>query len=181
MAVASKRTAFGAIALLIAFAAATMLVAFQPGVQAKNKPKADFQIDIFVTGTTASAAVRTIEKVAAASQDPRSTTPAFNVDSFFDITYANIGSSGLDGVRASSFNVDSFFDVEYQIDGNRTGSGDIDGNRTGSWDTEMVSLSLTGIFGDPDFDIAAAEQVFTAISNAVGGKHKHHGHVTILK
>lgn len=171
MAVASKRTAFGAIALLIAFAAATMLVAFQPGVQAKNKPKADFQIDIFVTGTTASAAVRTIEKVAAASQDPRSTTPAFNVDSFFDITYANIGSSGLDGVRASSFNVDSFFDVEYQIDG----------NRTGSWDTEMVSLSLTGIFGDPDFDVAAAEQVFTAISNAVGGKHKHHGHVTILK
>jgi hypothetical protein len=177
MGVANKRTVFGAITLLIAFAAATLFVAFQPDAQAAQKPKADFQIDVFVTGTLASDVVRTIEKVAAASQHPRSLTPAFNVDSFFDITYSNIGSSGLDGIRASSFTVDSFFDIEYQIKG----------NDTGYWDTEMVSLSLTGIFGDPDFDVAAAEQVFAAVSAAVQGstggqsKHEFYGHVSILR
>jgi hypothetical protein len=163
MGVANKRTVFGAITLLIAFAAATLFVAFQPDAQAAQKPKADFQIDVFVTGTLASDVVRTIEKVAAASQHPRSLTPAFNVDSFFDITYSNIGSSGLDGIRASSFTVDSFFDIEYQIKGNDTG------------------------YWDPDFDVAAAEQVFAAVSAAVQGstggqsKHEFYGHVSILR
>jgi hypothetical protein len=179
MGVASKRTTFGALALLIAFVAVSMFVAFQPDAQAAKKPKADFQVDLFVTGLLPSELVAVVEEVAKASvRDPK--TPAFIVDSFFDITYTTMDSSG-DGSGASSFIVDSFFDVTYELD-----------PHFHTWDTEMVSLSFYGIFGDPDFEISAAEQVLDSISPAVlvrtkatetgdTGRHEYLGHVTLLR
>jgi hypothetical protein len=177
MHVASKRNVAGSVALLILLAAVALFAAFQPNAQAAKKPKADFQIDLFVTGMLPSEVVARVEKIAAASQHPTSMTPAFNVDSFFDITYSIENSSGVTGLAATSFVVDSFFDITYSIDPKR---GD-----TGTWDTEMVALSLTGIFGDPDFDVAAPEHVLAAISSEVRGTarepHEYVGHVTLLR
>ncbi|MDA0798070.1 MAG: hypothetical protein O2826_08535 [Chloroflexi bacterium] len=180
MGVASKRTVFGALALLIAFVAASMFVAFQPDAQAAKKPKADFQIDLFVTGLLPSEVVAVIEEVAEASgRNPR--TPAFTIDSFFDVTYSTMDSSGKAGSGASSFTVDSFFDVTYDLEPHYH-----------TWGSRMVSLSFTGIFGDHDFAVSAAEQVLDSVSPAVlvrtkkagvvdTEQHEYVGHVTLLR
>jgi hypothetical protein len=156
-----KRAWIALLVGLIAVLVAAVLMAFQTSVQAASLPKGDARIDLIVDiGPGTGGKSSSIEQIMKAVSD----NDNFVVDSFFDVSYvSNIGSSGLDG-----FTVDSFFDIEYRI--------------VGSFDTEMVALSLTGIFGDPDFDLAAGAAL-DAVREAVtaAGGTTHYGHVTVLK
>ena len=98
---------------------------------------------------------------------------------------ANIGSSGLDGVSApscvddegkpvtSDWQIDSFFDVTYDI------FGDPDFDTAFTVDIELVALSLTG--ADPVAVLDAVDDAISSDKKTVKKKHKHRGHVTILK
>ena len=150
------------IGALVAFAG---VVAAQPTAQAAGA-KGEARLDVVVAipsppssdGTSPTAT----DIVAAISGQSE-----FIVDSFFDISYAaaNIGSSGLDGVRISSFNVDSFFDIEYEIFGDP--------------DFAFLAISVTEALADPSNPGAAIDAVDDAVRKA--GGYTHHGHVTVLK
>lgn len=151
----SKRSLVVSVSLLLAVAAAALFAMYQPNVQAAATAQAEVQIDIVVLGQTPEKVIATIAKI-----DPA--TSGFVVDSFFDISYAaNIGSSGQDGVTATSFTVDSFFDVTYELRS--------DGDDTGRWDTEMVSLSLRGPLADPSDPMAVANALSAARSAIEAG------------
>ncbi|PZC46356.1 MAG: hypothetical protein C1O27_001933 [Chloroflexi bacterium] len=126
-----KRAWALSVSMLVAVAAAALFAMYQPEAQAATNVKGEVRIELAVFSTTPDQVMARIIEL-----DPAES--GFIVDSFFDITYgvANIGSSGLDGVRASSFNVDSFFDVTYDIEFSKI-------------PIEMVSLSLRGTLTDP--------------------------------
>ena len=93
---------------------------------------------------------------------------------------ANIGSSGLDGVSAprcdpdpftSDWQIDSFFDVTYSI----FDDPDFDEFGLRTVEIELVALSLTS--ADP---VKVLDDVDAALTLALK-KHKHRGHVTVLK
>ena len=101
-------------AVFIAVVVAGGFVIAQSSVPAATAKTGDtFQLDLVIqssetryTRLDVSNKIKVVESALAKGK--------YNVDSFFDITYAsNIGSSGLDGNTAKvSFNVDSFFDLE---------------------------------------------------------------------
>lgn len=90
---------------------------------------------------------------------------------------ANIGSSGLDGVSAcpkpdaNDWQIDSFFDVTYSI----FDDPDFDEFGLRTVEIELVALSLTS--ADP---VKVLDDVDAALTEALK-KHKHRGHVTVLK
>ena len=145
------------------------VVAQSSAPEATAKANDTFQLDIVIQagvssdvtkGLDVSTAVEIVESALAKGK--------YNIDSFFDITYAsNIGSSGLDGntVKAS-FNVDSFFDIEYEI-------------ARRSIPTEMVAMSLKGQIGDGTSSQRSIDLVREAAKAA--GAEVTYGHVTVLK
>ncbi len=150
----------GALAMFAGVAAA------QPTGQSAGGVRGEAQLDLVVSVpiTPGGSPATDLEKVLRSLRE-------FQVDSFFDIEYArvapvsNIGSSGLDGVRASSFQVDSFFDVSYQIFGDP--------------DFDMLRVSATGVLADPANPGAATDAVRRA-AEKLGGS-VFYGHVTVLK
>ena len=138
--------------------------------EASAKGKNQFQLDLVIqTSSPDSKGARgldtagTVKVVEAALTKGR-----YQIDSFFDITYAaNIGSSGSDGNTANaSFNVDSFFDIEYEMT-----------RRTVP--IEMVALSLRANLNDPPSPQTAIDLVRAAVEGA--GADVYYGHVTVLK
>ena len=145
------------------------VVAQSSAPEATAKANDTFQLDIVIQagvssdvtkGLDVSTAVEIVERAMAEGK--------YNIDSFFDITYAsNIGSSGEDGVRAkTSFNVDSFFDIEYEISGKTI-------------PTEMVALSLKGSIGDGTVSQRAIDLV--KVEAKAAGADVTYGHVAVLK
>lgn len=151
----------GALAMFAGVAAAA-----QPAGQAAGGTKGGAELDLVVSVpiTPGGSPATDLEEALRGQSD-------FQVDSFFDVEYSrvapvrNIGSSGLDGVRASSFNVDSFFDVTYEIFGDP--------------DFDLLRVSATGVLADPLNPGAAAEAVRRA-AQKLGGT-VFYGHVTVLK
>jgi hypothetical protein len=140
----SKRALAVSVSMLLAVAAAALFAPYQPEVQAATKSKGELQIDLTVFAASPAAVITRITAL-----DPASS--GFIVDSFFDVSYAvaNIGSSGLDEIRASSFSVDSFFDITYDIESSKTS-------------IEIVSLSLRATLTDPA-DPKALENSLAAV------------------
>ena len=163
MSVSKRRLSFFWMAALIVTGAvgAMLLGGLASGsqVQAASQARGDVQVDIIVVGSKVKDVVRSIE----GRSDGQ-----FQIDSFFDISYvSNIGSSGEDGVRATSFTVDSFFDVTYEM--GREGC-------SGCWQTEMVSMQLVGsVPGGTNPGDALDE-----IVEAIGSGKIAYGHVTVL-
>lgn len=90
------------------------------------------------------------------------------------LSAANIGSSGIDGVRAPSpdFNVDSFFDISYRIDdGGSDGTGVL---------TTTITVKADVHVENPDVDPSAViDRVRAAFADDKVTEYK--GHVTVLK
>jgi hypothetical protein len=155
-------------AVFIAVVVAGGFVIAQSSVPAATAKTGDtFQLDLVIqssetryTRLDVSNTIKVVESALAKGK--------YNVDSFFDITYAsNIGSSGLDGNTAkASFNVDSFFDLEYEI-------------ARRSFPTEMVAMSLTASLGDGTVSQRAIDLVREAVKSL--GAEVTYGHVTVLK
>lgn len=151
----------GALAMFAGVAAAA-----QPAGQAAAGVRGEAQLDLVVSVpiTPGGSPATDLEEALRAQGE-------FRIDSFFDVEYArvasvpNLGSSGLDGVRASSFNVDSFFDVSYEIFGDP--------------DFDLLRVSATGVLADPTNPGAATEAVRRA-AQKLGGS-VFYGHVTVLK
>jgi hypothetical protein len=90
------------------------------------------------------------------------------------LTAANIGSSGLDGVKAPNpdFNVDSFFDITYRVDGGGSdGTGVTTTTITVEADVEVVNPDV-----DPSAVIDRVRDAF-----AKDKKKEYVGHVTLLR
>ena len=90
----------------------------------------------------------------------------------------NIGSSG-DGGVGPAFQIDSFFDVSYRIFGDPDfdifGDPDFDAPRMATIDIEIVALNLTS-----DSPIPVIDQVAEALAT-LGLMDEYKGHVTVLK
>ncbi len=151
------------IGLLAIVAVATMAVA-QPGAGApapRGEGQLQFIIELPPTPKCEPGVVCPPPMTAQELVELVTEACCFQVDSFFDISYvSNIGSSGLDGTTAT-FQVDSFFDVFYEIEFNNPPGGD----RTVQ--TEILSMDLSGIFGDPDKPAAALDAVTRAVNGHV--------------
>lgn len=149
---------FGALAMLAGVATAA-----QPAGQAAAAVRGEAQLDLVFAVPAGSS----MEEIVTALRGQK----AFNVDSFFDIDVSplasvpNIGSSGLDGVRASSFNVDSFFDITYEIFGDP--------------DFDMVAMSVLGTLADPTNPGAVLDAVRDVLGQSRAVEFR--GHVTVLK
>lgn len=143
-------------ALLAALFAAVIFATYGPNAQAATPTKGEFQLDLIVSYP----AGRPVEQVVSSIRS------SGNFDVFFNITYvSNIGSSGLDGVRASSFNVDSFFDITYEL-------------TRSDFETEMVAMTLSGTLSDPSNPSVLIDDVKKALGT---DGRVFYGHVTVLK
>ena len=168
MSMSIKRTSFYLVLAL--FLAAVAIVALWGSVfpnreaRAASTPKGEVQIDLVMGLPSGSSVEAIVNNIGSSGEDGFS----FNVDSFFDVSYAsNIGSSGEDGVTAKSFSVDSFFDIEYEI------------TRT-TIPIEIVAMQLHATLPDPSNPGTALDTVIAAVES--DGKSKvFYGHVTILK
>ena len=158
------------IGLLLVLAVATMAVA-QPGVSAAKEGGTQLQVLIELpppsSDGTSMSAEELVELVTIAC--------CFQVDSFFDVSYAaNIGSIGLDG-NTTTFQVDSFFDVFYEISFDNPPSG----GESRTVQTEILSMDLSGALHDPTNPAGAIDAVTQAVKKA--GGRVYTGHVTLIK
>ena len=165
-----------ALGLLAALLAVVTFVTYEPKAQAEAASKGEFQLELIVSMPAGTEIGNIVSKIESSGKG------SYSIDSFFDVTYvSNIGSSGQDGVRASSFIVDSFFDITYEID--------FDTLSRSKFPTEMVAMTLTGTLSDPSKPWVVIDEIRKALEESSDGEDREgeapdrvfYGHVTVLK